>query len=143
MTCIKRFCSFESGCFTQVLLYISEKVQQTVKIDASSVEIEERGVKLRLTVVDTPGFGDSLNSVEWYVFSALDKLCGQLGIYATWLSSIAYLQKQLRIFYIFYATFLAVITYVFLLNEAIMNVPTYILSLSALLSIKLEDFCCT
>ena len=45
--------------------YFSEKIQQTVKIDASSVEIEERGVKLRLTVVDTPGFGDSLNSVEW------------------------------------------------------------------------------
>ena len=33
--------------------------------------------------------------------SALDKLLGQLGIYATWLSSIAYLQKQLCIFYIF------------------------------------------
>ena len=33
--------------------------------------------------------------------SALDKLLGQLGIYATWLSSIAYLQKQLRIFIYF------------------------------------------
>ena len=57
--------------------------------------------------------------------SALDKLLGQLGIYATWLSSIAYLQKQLRIFIYFYATFLAVITNVFLLNEAIANVPLY------------------
>ena len=37
--------------------------------------------------------------------SALDKLLGQLGIYATWLSSIAYLQKQLRIFIFFYAMF--------------------------------------
>ena len=45
----------------------TEKVKQTVKIDASTVEIEERGVKLRLTVVDTPGFGDSLNSIDWYV----------------------------------------------------------------------------
>ena len=45
-----------------------------------------------------------------YFNSALDKLLGQLGIYATWLSSIASLQKQLRIFY---ATFLAVITYIF------------------------------
>ena len=54
-----------------------------------------------------------------------------------------YLQKQLRIFYILYATFLAVITYVFLLNEAIANVPTYLLSSSALLSIKLADFYCT
>lgn len=43
-----------------------EKIQQTVKIDASTVEIEERGVKLRLTVVDTPGFGDSLNSVDCF-----------------------------------------------------------------------------
>ena len=34
-------------------------------------------------------------------YSALDKLLGQLGIYATWLSSIAYLQKQLRIFIFF------------------------------------------
>ena len=32
------------------------------------------------------------------------------------------------------------ITYVFLLNEAIANVPTYLLSSSALLSIKLADF---
>ena len=34
--------------------------------------------------------------------SALDKLLGKLGIYATWLSSIAYLQKQLRIFIFFF-----------------------------------------
>ena len=40
-----------------------------------------------------------------YISSALDKLLGQLGTYATWLSSIAYLQKQLRIFIFFYATF--------------------------------------
>ena len=32
------------------------------------------------------------------------------------------------------------ITYVFLLNEAIVNVPTYLLSSSAFLSIKLADF---
>ncbi|BFZ18836.1 hypothetical protein BsWGS_21875 [Bradybaena similaris] len=44
----------------------SEKIHQTVKIDASTVEIEERGVKLRLTVVDTPGFGDSLNSTDCF-----------------------------------------------------------------------------
>lgn len=44
----------------------SEKISQTVKIDASTVEIEERGVKLRLTVVDTPGFGDSLNSEDCF-----------------------------------------------------------------------------
>jgi septin 7 len=30
------------------------------------VEIEERGVKLRLTVVDTPGFGDAIDNTDWY-----------------------------------------------------------------------------
>ena len=33
------------------------------------------------------------------VISALDKLLGQLGIYATRLSSIAYLQKHFYIFF--------------------------------------------
>ena len=46
--------------------------------------------------------------------SALDKLLGQSDIYATWLSSIAYLQKQLLIaiayFHFFYAMFFSVIT---------------------------------
>uniref|UniRef100_A0A2K6S8R0 Septin-2 n=1 Tax=Saimiri boliviensis boliviensis TaxID=39432 RepID=A0A2K6S8R0_SAIBB len=37
----------------------AEKIERTVQIEASTVEIEERGVKLRLTVVDTPGYGDS------------------------------------------------------------------------------------
>ena len=46
----------------------------------------------------------------YIVYSALDKLLGQLGIYATWLSSIAYLQKQLRIFIFFMPFFFSVIT---------------------------------
>lgn len=39
-----------------------EKQKQTVKLEANTVEIEERGVKLRLTVVDTPGFGDAIDN---------------------------------------------------------------------------------
>ena len=37
------------------------------------VEIEERGVKLRLTIVDTPGFGDAIDNTNsfqpiiWYI----------------------------------------------------------------------------
>lgn len=45
-----------------------EKIERTVQIEASTVEIEERGVKLRLTVVDTPGYGDAINSQDWYVY---------------------------------------------------------------------------
>jgi len=43
-----------------------DRVKQTVKIDASTVEIEERGVKLRLTVVDTPGFGDAIDNTDCF-----------------------------------------------------------------------------
>lgn len=44
----------------------AERIEKTVKIEASSVEIEERGVKLRLTVVDTPGFADSMDNSECF-----------------------------------------------------------------------------
>ena len=52
------------------------------------------------------------------------------------------LAKTIAYFYIFYAKFLAVITYFFLLliDEAISDVPTYLLSSSAFLSIKIADF---
>lgn len=46
----------------------AEKIERTVQIEASTVEIEERGVKLRLTVVDTPGYGDAMNSQDWCVY---------------------------------------------------------------------------
>ncbi len=44
----------------------AEKLEKkkTVQLDASTVEIEERGVKLRLTVVDTPGFGDAIDNTD-------------------------------------------------------------------------------
>jgi len=41
-----------------------ERFQQNVRINAKTVEIEERGVKLRLTVVDTPGFGDAIDNTD-------------------------------------------------------------------------------
>lgn len=42
----------------------AERVKRTVQIDSSTVEIEERGVKLRLTVVDTPGYGDAIDNTD-------------------------------------------------------------------------------
>lgn len=45
---------------------VAEKVDRTVKIETSTVEIEERGVKLRLTVVDTPGYADAINSNDCF-----------------------------------------------------------------------------
>ncbi|KAI8818436.1 Septin-domain-containing protein [Fimicolochytrium jonesii] len=37
---------------------------KTVDIQAISADIEENGVKLKLTVIDTPGFGDFVNNEE-------------------------------------------------------------------------------
>uniref|UniRef100_A0A8D8XT98 Septin n=1 Tax=Cacopsylla melanoneura TaxID=428564 RepID=A0A8D8XT98_9HEMI len=43
---------------------VNDRQGKTTSIEKKSMDIEERGVKLRLTVVDTPGFGDSINSEE-------------------------------------------------------------------------------
>ncbi len=44
------------------LFLILDRIKRTVDVTANTIDIEERGVRLRLTVVDTPGFGDALNS---------------------------------------------------------------------------------
>lgn len=49
---------------THVLLF-KERINQTVEIVKHTVDIEEKGVKLKLTIVDTPGFGDAVNNTEW------------------------------------------------------------------------------
>ena len=30
--------------------------------------LKESGVQLKLTVVDTPGFGDEVDNTDWYVY---------------------------------------------------------------------------
>lgn len=44
----------------------AERINQTVEIIKHTVDIEEKGVKLKLTIVDTPGFGDAVNNNEWW-----------------------------------------------------------------------------
>ncbi|XP_065161903.1 septin-5 isoform X2 [Atheta coriaria] len=43
---------------------VGERLTKTTLIEKKTMDIEERGVKLRLTIVDTPGFGDALNCEE-------------------------------------------------------------------------------
>ena len=40
---------------------VDQRIKKTVEIQKTTMEIEEKGVKLRLTIVDTPGFGDVLD----------------------------------------------------------------------------------
>ncbi|XP_039636576.1 septin 5b isoform X2 [Perca fluviatilis] len=46
------------------LLNAEERIHQTVEITKHTVDIEERGVKLKLTILDTPGFGDAVNNTD-------------------------------------------------------------------------------
>lgn len=54
-------------CFPSTSLLILlcvDRIKRTVHIDTFTVDIEEKGVKLRLTVVDTPGFGDAVDNTD-------------------------------------------------------------------------------
>ncbi|CAH8479785.1 unnamed protein product [Heterobilharzia americana] len=42
----------------------NKRIQSTTQIEKRQIELDERGVKLRLTVVDTPGFGDAVNCTD-------------------------------------------------------------------------------
>jgi septin family protein len=41
-------------------------LKRTIQIDTHKVDIEEKGIKLKLTVVDTPGYGDAIDNSNWY-----------------------------------------------------------------------------
>ena len=41
---------------------VDKLLERTVNIEKKQLDIIEKGIKLRVTIVDTPGFGDSLNT---------------------------------------------------------------------------------
>ncbi|KAJ7989759.1 hypothetical protein DPEC_G00307850 [Dallia pectoralis] len=45
-----------------VLASAQEKIPKTIEIMSVSHDIEEKGVRMKLTVIDTPGFGDQINN---------------------------------------------------------------------------------
>lgn len=57
---------------------VNERVERTTSIEKKSMEIEEKGVRLRLTIIDTPGFGDNINGEE------------------SWRSCISYIDEQVN-----------------------------------------------
>ena len=44
-----------------------KQLERTVQIELNRVEIEEKGFTVRLTVIDTPGFGDYVNNSDCWV----------------------------------------------------------------------------
>lgn len=67
-------CLMRSLTFFFVSSWWPERINQTVEIIKHTVDIEEKGVKLKLTIVDTPGFGDAVNNNEWWV--GIASVCG-------------------------------------------------------------------
>ncbi|XP_066560413.1 septin-9 isoform X3 [Amia ocellicauda] len=45
-----------------VLAASEERIPKTIEIKSISHDIEEKGVRMKLTVIDTPGFGDQINN---------------------------------------------------------------------------------
>ena len=43
---------------------IQKKLLKTERIETSNVDIMERGSKVSLRVIDTPGFGDNIDSTD-------------------------------------------------------------------------------
>lgn len=58
---------------------VEERINKSLTIEKKNMEMEERGIKLRLTIVDTPGFNDSINcedcwkTVEDYINQQFDQ----------------------------------------------------------------------
>ncbi|XP_022372588.1 septin-12 isoform X1 [Enhydra lutris kenyoni] len=53
---------FKSKIWKSTALDLETPIPQTLKLQAVTHIIEEKGVKLKLTVTDTPGFGDQINN---------------------------------------------------------------------------------
>lgn len=47
----------------------SLRIKKTVAVETNKVLLNENGVNLTLTVVDTPGFGDAVDNSNWWLFS--------------------------------------------------------------------------
>lgn len=54
--------------FNYFYIILKDRVKKTLSITSRTVELEEKGVRLKLTVVDTPGFGESINNQDRYYF---------------------------------------------------------------------------
>lgn len=61
-SCLRPLPSSLSSCPLSVL---TARLTQTLTIERRGVEIEEGGIKVKLTLVDTPGFGDSVDCSDW------------------------------------------------------------------------------
>lgn len=72
-----------------------ERIEKTTKVERKTMDIEEKGVRLRLTIVDTPGFGDAINCED------------------SWRVCTSYIDEQVLLVYLIYT--------ICMFNEIIIN----------------------
>uniref|UniRef100_UPI00398EF3FB neuronal-specific septin-3-like isoform X2 n=1 Tax=Pristiophorus japonicus TaxID=55135 RepID=UPI00398EF3FB len=53
---------FKSKVSRKSVVGTEERIPQTVEMKSISHDVEEKGVRMKLTVIDTPGFGDQINN---------------------------------------------------------------------------------
>ena len=58
---------FQTELYGQDFPSTVHRKKKTVSMDSSSIILKEKGVQLRLTIVDTPGFGDAVDNSNWFV----------------------------------------------------------------------------
>ncbi len=58
---------FQTELYGQDFPSTVHRKKKTVSMDSSTIILKEKGVQLRLTIVDTPGFGDAVDNSNWYV----------------------------------------------------------------------------
>lgn len=70
-TLLRNDSSTDGVCGAQLVVCVcAERIRQTVSTTKRTVSIEEKGVKLRLSIVDTPGFGDAVDNTQRSVRNA-------------------------------------------------------------------------
>ncbi|KAI3373776.1 hypothetical protein L3Q82_022364 [Scortum barcoo] len=72
-----------------------ERIDQTINIVKHTLSIEEKGIKLRLTIIDTPGFGDAIDNTESSgEFSARDVVLLTDFVCVSWKPIEDYIDQQ-------------------------------------------------
>lgn len=44
----------------RIIPNVEDRIEKTTKVEKKTLDVEEKGVKLRLSIVDCPGFGDGM-----------------------------------------------------------------------------------
>ncbi len=91
---------FETELYGQDFPSTIDRKKKIVSIDSSSIILKEKGVQLRLTIVDTPAFGDSVDNSNWFIFSFFFLTCLFKFILFSWKSifdKVCYYQHHIYI----------------------------------------------